>query len=136
MARVSIWYVRAVLLHFLAGVSVGAWQLATPVRLVPVEGGLVRTVHIELLLVGWLVQLAFGVAVWILPFSRGVSSDRRLWGGWGALNGGLLLVVLGVRTESVVLELVGRGAEIGAVGAVLLVLWPRVRGVSRRDAGE
>lgn len=136
MARVSVWYVRLALLHFLGGVTVGAWQLATPARLVPVEGEMLRTVHIELLLVGWLVQLAFGVAVWILPFSRGVSSDCRLWCGWSALNGGLLLVVLGAGMGSVVLKLVGRGAEIGAVGTVLLVLWPRIRGVPRRDASE
>ena len=83
MARISIWYVRAALLHFAVGASVGAWGLAAKSGLWPAFPLPVRSLHVEVVLVGWVCQLALGVALWILPFSRSVSEDRRFWGAWG-----------------------------------------------------
>jgi len=134
MPRISIWYVRTALLHFLLGVSVGAWELAASASLFPSGGEGLRSIHVHVLLVGWLVQLALGVATWILPFSRGVSSDSRLWGAWIGLNGGVLLSVVAGGMENGALALGGRIAALGAVGAILIVLWPRVRGIPRRSS--
>jgi hypothetical protein len=53
--------------------------------------------HIHLLLVGWMVQLACGVAVWILPRldAAGSRGDLRLvWLCYAALNGGIVLAAL------------------------------------------
>jgi hypothetical protein len=85
------------------------------------------------MLVGWLCQLALGVAVWILPFSDQVSTDRRLWGAWGALNGGIASSVLAQGLSLFPLLIVGRGAEISAGVLVAWVLWPRVRGLPNRS---
>lgn len=135
MARVSIWYVRAALLHFVAGVTAGVWQLAATADLVPGSASLLRPVHIEVVLLGWLVQLAVGVATWILPFSGGVSEDRRFWAAWVGLNGGILLVVAGAWTDTALLHLLGRGGE-GSAGLLLLwALWARLRPLPRREHG-
>lgn len=132
MPRISVWFVRASLVHCLIGLSVGSWQLAHYGGLINVSLVALRLVHIEVMLLGWLVQLAFGVAVWILPFSREVSADRRLWSAWGLLNAGILLVVMGAFASDSVLPVIGRLAEIGAVGLVVGALWPRVRALPIR----
>lgn len=132
MPRISVWFVRAALVHCLVGFSVGAWQLATRGGLLAPPIVSLRPVHIEVVLVGWLVQLAIGVAVWILPFSRGVSHDRRLWSAWGLLNAGILFVVTGAFAPGSLLPVIGRVAEIGAGVLVVWVLWPRVQALPLR----
>lgn len=132
MARVSIWYVRAALLHFLAGVSIGTWQLVASADLLPDVSLMLRSVHVELLLLGWLVQLAVGVATWILPFSGAVSSDSRLWSAWSMLNGGVFLVIAGAWTETIMLRVLGRGGEVIAVLLLTWALWSRLRPLPRR----
>lgn len=131
MALVSVWYVRAALVHFLLGVTAGAWQLAATIDLLPDLSLLVRPIHIELLLLGWLVQLAVGVATWILPFSGSVSSDKRFWSAWSALNGGILLVVVGTLTDAAVLKVLGRGGEVAAGLLLVWGLWARLQALSR-----
>jgi hypothetical protein len=59
--------------------------------------GALRLTHVHLLLVGWLVQFACGVAFWILPRldASGTRGDERLvWLCYGALNGGVVLAAL------------------------------------------
>lgn len=133
MARISVWYIRTALLHFALGASVGAWRLASAGGLWPELSFSLRSLHVEGMLLGWVCQLALGVALWILPFSDRVSADKRLWAAWGALNGGILLVIAGQVGMMSTFALIGRGFEIGAVFLILLVLWPRVRGVPRPD---
>jgi len=132
MPRISVWFVRAALTHCLIGFSVGAWQLATRSGLLMPAPVSLRPVHVEVVLVGWLVQLAVGVAVWILPFSRGVSHDRRLWSAWGLLNAGIFFVVTGAFVPGSLLLVIGRLAEVGAAVLVVWVLWPRVRALPLR----
>ncbi len=91
--------------------------------------------HVEGVLIGWLMQLALGVAVWILPFSRDVSADRRLWAAWVCLNGGVLLTIGGAAGTGWMLALIGRAAEGGAGLLVAWVLWPRVRALPQRGHG-
>lgn len=80
--------VRLALLHLLAGAALGVAILAERTGLGPALAGGAVAAHVELLLVGWLVQLAMGVASWILP--RGLSGRRT-----GRAEGrGLLLAVL------------------------------------------
>ena len=132
MARISVWFVRAALLHFALGATVGAWQLGSAGGGWPSSTLPLRALHVEVMLLGWVCQLALGVALWILPFSRAVSEDRRFWGAWAGLNGGILLAVAGQWGGSSLLLVLGRAGEIGA--AVLLIggLWPRLRPPPRR----
>lgn len=133
MARISVWFVRTALLHFALGATVGAWRLAAGGGLGGTAPSLLRALHVEGMLLGWVCQLALGVAVWILPFSDRVSADRRLWGAWGALNGGIVLVGIARWTGWAGLLVAGRGAEILAGLLIIRVLWPRVRGVPAHD---
>jgi hypothetical protein len=56
-----------------------------------------RSAHVHLLLVGWMVQLAAGVAFWILPRldphgSRG--AERPVWLSYVLLNAGVVMAAL------------------------------------------
>lgn len=128
MPRLSVWMVRSALLALLAGAALGALLLA-----VPGLAGLARwrPLHAELLLVGWTVQLAFGVAYWILPrFRQGAERgrDELAWAAFLMLNLGWILTGVGrsvAGAES--WALAGRAAEGLAALAFAAHAWPRVK---------
>ena len=89
--------------------------------------------YLHLFTVGWLSNLIFGVAHWMFPRAsaeRPRGDVRLAWAGWGLLNAGLLLRVIGEGWRpgapatwllaSAILQLV-------AVWAWVAHLWPRVR---------
>lgn len=128
MPRLSVWMVRAALVALLAGAALGALILAAPG-----EPGLIRwrPLHAELLLVGWTIQLAFGVAYWILPrFRQGAERGREELG-WAALilvNAGVLLAGFGRSAAGwEAWALAGRVAEMAAALAFAAQAWPRVK---------
>ena len=97
-----------------------------------------RYTHVHMLLVGWTIQLASGVAFWILPRldTSGSRGDERLiWWHYAALNGGVVCAAL----HDPLVALVGhdtpmlRGMPLLAgllylVAAILFVhhAWPRI----------
>ena len=88
-------------------------------------------VHIELLLVGWTMQLALGVAFWILPrfLTRGAERGdiKGAWFAFFLLNGGLWLVSMGAFfAASPVIGVIGRMAEAGAAVSFAWHIWPRI----------
>jgi len=97
MPRLSQLMIRTALLWLALGYSVGGLVLLNKgVPLLPWLWAL-RTAHIHMLLVGWTVRLACGVAFWILPRlnARGARGDERLvWGCYAALNMGVVLGAL------------------------------------------
>jgi len=128
--------IRTALLWLAIGYSLGGLVLLTKgLSLWPWLWAL-RTGHIHILLVGWTVQLACGVAFWILPRldARGSRGDERLvWGCYVALNGG---VVCGALHDPLVALAAWSGwwallplmGLLYVVAAVLFALhaWPRV----------
>ena len=75
MPRLSVLFVRAALVYLAIGLTVGMlllWNKGMPIS--PYIWLLLPS-HIEFLLIGWIVQLALGVAFWILP--RWQTSGRR-----------------------------------------------------------
>ncbi|HKV70288.1 MAG TPA: hypothetical protein VJN62_03530 [Gemmatimonadales bacterium] len=123
MPRVSVWLVRAALVYLLLGFTLGAVMLAGK--------GLGHSawiaawipVHVELVLVGWTLQLAMGVALWILPRFGAFGPARQVawaWAAGGLLNTGVVLVVIGAPFP-------GRVLELGAAVAFGLSVWTRVR---------
>lgn len=132
MPRLSAWLVRIALLHFAVWGVIGGLLLAS--KAVPLPGWLwlLRPAHVDGLLVGFVIQLAFGVALWILP--KAPPSGR----GWAGappaapagvlLNAGVGLVALGgVLSGPAELAAVGRIAEAAAVATFAVHVWPRVR---------
>jgi hypothetical protein len=96
MPRVSQVIIRTALVYLGVGYTLGALALAEKgLRLLPWLWTL-KASHVHLLLVGAMVQLACGVAVWILPRlgARGRGDLRVVWLGYAALNGGVLLASL------------------------------------------
>lgn len=129
MPRLSVLYIRAALIYLMLGFTFGAamlWHKGVPLhpmiwRLLPA--------HIEFLLIGWTVQLVFGVAFWILPrFYTNRGETRPAWLAFYLLNVGIWMVgvapALGLQG---IVPLLGRVAELGAAIAFALHAWPRIK---------
>ena len=98
MPRLTVWMVRAALLHLGAGFTFGALMLLN--KGAPVSGEIWRLLwpHVELVLLGWTLQLGMGVAFWIMPRFSGERRYGRVWLGWaafGLLNAGVVTVIGG-----------------------------------------
>ena len=67
MPRLSVWIIRTALLYLGIGFTFGALMLFN--KGVPFDPMLWRLLrpHIEFVLLGWTMQLAMGVAFWIMP---------------------------------------------------------------------
>jgi hypothetical protein len=133
MPRISVWLVRCALLHLMGGFTLGALLLMSKGEAwMPVLMPL-RPLHVEMLLVGWMVQLAFGVGSWILPYGRGVDNDWRLYAALGCINAGVALMGCSILWPDVTwLPPLARSAEIGAAGLFGWHIWPRVRALPQR----
>lgn len=135
MPRVSVWYLRAALLYLGVGFTIGAVMLGRPALQLPVAILLLRPLHAEMLLIGWMVQLALGVAYWILPRFGGGPARGQEWSAWASvavLNFGVLAAGLGESFELAGVALIGRAAEMLAAMAFGFHLWLRV---GKRSSG-
>lgn len=130
MPRFSRWAARLALAYLVLGFTFGGLLLSNKgVTYAPALWRL-RPAHIEFLLVGWMVQLALGVAHWIIPRFRGGKFGRvqLAWLALGLLNGGILLASFGALLGLPAWALLaGRALEALAALAYLLYIWPRVR---------
>lgn len=133
MPTVARWHVRASLVALVAGAALGAaGLLATPWPAWSSARALLP-LHRELLTIGWAVQLALGVAHWILPRPPGgvrPPEGAREVLVFVLLNGGIAAAGLGGSVGAPPLVLVGRTAELAALGLFALAAWPRVRAAS------
>jgi hypothetical protein len=121
--------IRIALVHLLAGFTIGALLLANKgVPLHPMVWRLLP-IHIELLLLGWTLQLALGVAFWILPrFGNARPRAGLAWVAYLLLNLGIGVVAASVFLVTVpALTFWGRLLEMGAVVTFALHAWPRVK---------
>ena len=131
MTRLSVWSVRTAMLYLGVGFLLGALMLFE--KGVPMAPSLLRLlpVHIEFVLVGWTIQLAMGVAFWILPrFGRGPAhGNQRLgWLAYSLLNVGVLGVGVGQWLGApAIIPLLGRAAELAAVVSFATHAWPRIK---------
>jgi len=128
MPRLSVWFIRASLLYLLLGFLFGALLLAQKGISFYSPVWYLFPLHMEFLLVGWLVQMAMGVAFWIVPrFSNGSSRGPvgLVWLSFALLNAGILIGTLLYWFPDVVLY--GRIAEV--VAGILFVIgsWRRIK---------
>lgn len=85
-------------------------------------------IHIELLLIGWLFQLAIGVAIWMLPKFYGKRrKDRSASASILFLNLGVILTIIGFLTSFYPLVLSGRISEFAGGAAFVRHAWARVK---------
>ncbi len=88
-----------------------------------------RPLHVEWLAVGWMTQLAMGVAFWIFPRRGSASREGRMRAAFVLLNVGLALVTLGTLASWNALVTAGRLAEMSAAPAFVSAVGPRVRAI-------
>lgn len=135
MPTASRWLVRAALLWLGIGFTLAGLMLAN--KGLPLSGWwwTWRLAHVQMLLIGWMVQFAAGIAYWILPRLGGGSRGREglAWLTWVALNGGVLLAALrdplvGVVDATVTAMLSAAAAllYLVAIATFLALVWPRV----------
>lgn len=139
MPRPSVWMIRVSLVYLVAGFTIGGLLLfhkGLPFDTLALPGlgprlWTLLPAHIEFLLGGWVIQLAMGVAYWILPrFSR---QPRRgnpvlIWSAFSLLNTGVLLVGLGPSLNvTPQLIIFGRIAQAGSAVVFAAHAWPRVK---------
>jgi len=134
MPPLTRWLVKAALVWLIAALVLGvAMQLPAAA-----ETPLLRAAwptYLHLVTVGWLTQLIMGVALWLFPrysAERPRGSERLGWTTFVLLNLGLVLRVVGEPGRALGADahlplLLSAVAQLVAVGAFVLNVWPRVR---------
>lgn len=130
MPKLTVWMVRTALLQLGVGFTFGMLMLFN--KGVPFDPFVWRLMpaHIEMVLLGWTMQLGMGVAFWILPRFTTEPRYGRVRLGWLAytlLNGGLLVFVASTWISGAALPFVGRALELAAVACFAVMIWPRVK---------
>ncbi|MCC6615345.1 MAG: cbb3-type cytochrome c oxidase subunit I [Anaerolineae bacterium] len=134
MPRLTIWMVRTSLLHLGIGFTVGMLMFFN--KGIPFDPSLWRLlpVHIEMVLLGWTMQLAMGAAFWVLPrFSERAryGNERLGWLAYVLLNTGLAIFIYGSLSSGTLLVFVGRCLELTSVFCFALMIWSRVKPLSQ-----
>jgi hypothetical protein len=118
MPAVTRWFIKAALAHFVAALPLGI-VLAAPAVL-PVSPA-----------IGWTLQLAMGVAFWILPrFAQGSErgNEALAWCAFVLLNASVWLVGVGWMLGAPGwIPSLGRAVEAAAVVTFVAHAWPRVK---------
>ncbi len=131
MPRLSVWLVRSALCYLGIGALAGAVLLLNRGVFLGDWVGRLRPIHVEFLLVGWTLQLALGVAYWILPRFRAGSERGRegfVWLSYILLNTGVLVVGVGQAFGlQPAVPLLGHTAEVLAAAVFALHAWPRTK---------
>jgi len=134
MPPLSRWMLRGACLHFVVGWSLGTWLL---VQKGAATGALLWSLlpaHIDLLLFGFMTQLAFATAYWILPRKQG-RRGRPVAAGvaFVFVNFGPVLVAAAAwLPQHAVWIAVGRSVELAAFVAFGWHLWPRLQPLTPR----
>jgi hypothetical protein len=131
----TVYALRIALSYLGIGFTIGALMLGASGVSASSELLRLRPLHLELLLIGWTLQLAFGVAFWILPRRAGLGrgNERLAWGSLLLLNIGVLTVGVGsIISASPGVLIPGRLAELLAGLAFAAHAWPRLRRYSVR----
>lgn len=143
MPPLSILFVRASFIYLLIGFAAGA--ALSLQRGMPFQQAIWKlwSVHVEFLVFGWMVQLAMGVAFWILPrFFAGPprGNERPMWAAFYLLNLGVCFCGLAPAAGlPLFLSLAGRSCELLSAVCFAVHAWPRVRksdDICRADKGE
>ena len=131
MPRLSCWFIRSALIYLATGFTLGALLLSNKgIPYAPAIWNLLP-LHIEFLLHGWLIQLAMGVAFWILPrLGQGPNNrgdERLVWAAWLLVNLGIILALFEALLVWPGLAIGARLVELAGVLLFVLGSWKRVK---------
>ena len=130
MPKLSVWLVRASLIHMGVGFLFGAFILYQKGMPVFAWSWRLLNPHIELMIFGWTIQLVMGIAFWILPRFSGEHRYGKVYLGWWSfalLNTGILATAVGTWFAVDSIALAGRLNTIGAVLLFVILIYPRVK---------
>ena len=97
MPLLSRWHVKMAFIYFLAGIIIGGLMMTGKWIEMPRWVWLLRQTHVHLLVFGWITQLIFGIAYWMLPrLTRFQPRGNELvnWTVFITFNVGLLMRVV------------------------------------------
>lgn len=120
-------------LHLAVGFGAASVLLAAKGLALPAEVWLLRPIHIEVLLVGYFMQLAMGVAVWILP-RAGAAPGRLLYAAAIVLNLGVGVAAAAMVLRQPGMLLAARLAVAVSAVAFAVHLWQRVRAARAQNS--
>ena len=139
-------FLKTAMVYFVASSCFGGYLLVA-VGLRHAASPVWQPVYWHMLLVGWLMQLIFGVAFWMFPPPAGKPRPTHpppqrfpalAWFTYAALNGGLLLRVVvepwhGIRPHSGLgwLLVVSAVLQVAAGWTFVITIWSRIRGRGR-----
>lgn len=131
MPRLSIFLIRAALIHFGVGFTIAALILYNKgIPIFPWAWRLLQ-VHVEILIFGWMAQLAMGVSFFALPrFPNREKRYGQVWLGWCSfvlLNLALVVMTFAYWQASTTFAFVARLMLIGAVINYVLMIFPRIK---------
>lgn len=138
MPPLTRWFIKTALIYLVLSLIVGVLTVAGPVIPALQPAASLTSLYLQVLMIGWITQLIFGVAYWMFPIYTREEPRGRPFAGWLAyilLNVGLILnigadVLLVVGTFSAVRWASGVAAVLLFASALAFVLniWLRVKG--------
>lgn len=129
MPTPSRWMIKASMLYMLTGFIIGALILISKVYPEYSSVWSLLSIHIEVSIFGWIIQLTMGTAYWILPRylkTKSRGNPKLAWAMVGILNLGILINLasyLDMISSSA--TILGRILEIGAVILFVILHWNR-----------
>ncbi|MBZ0300843.1 MAG: cbb3-type cytochrome c oxidase subunit I [Anaerolineae bacterium] len=130
MPKLSVWLIRAALVHMGIGFLFGALILHHKGIPIYVWSWRLLNPHVELMIFGWTMQFVMGAAFWILPRFSGAGRYGKVRLGWwsfGLLNLGIVLTASGTWLALDLVSLAGRLAVLSAVLLFVILIYPRVK---------
>ena len=133
MPRLTCWFIRAALGHLALGALFGALILSA--KAFPLTAGWAWSLlpaHIQIMLGGWMIQLALGMAYWILPRTAAAGDRGRsvwAWASFAALNAAGTALVFRPVAPSAWLDgtlVVAALLQAGALLCFAAHAWPRL----------
>jgi hypothetical protein len=129
MPKLSRFFIRASLIYLVLGFTFGALILANKgIPFAPLVWALFPS-HIEFLILGWLTQLALGVAFWILPrlgSSAPRGDERWSWAAFVLINIGILVSIVSPYANPPWLGMAARIIQFGGFLLYVMGNWQRV----------
>jgi len=130
MPRLSVFMLRTAMLHLGIGFTLGALMLSNKgIPYAPVLWRLLLP-HVELVLIGWTMQLIMGTAFWILPRHTReprYGNELLVWEAYAFLNVGVIIAAMGLGTGVDILTLCGRALELIAALLFAIPIYPRIK---------
>ena len=137
MPTSSRWFIRTALVYLLAALAIGVLYLSRTLWDAPARLTLLWPVYLHVLVIGWLTQLIFGVALWMFPrrsSDHPYGDPRVAWSIFALLNVGLVLravaePLLGVGPTHLwdALLIAASVLQVAAGAGFVFAIWQRVR---------